>query len=251
MTKRENKRATEDDWRVWQAEDAPDPPLLTRTEVLALVERWKVVQPPVDERTLRYWEKQGLVPRPMRSYHAGATRSRYPSWVADLIAIIRLEQRAGRKLAELGPMVRQQAHRLSLLLPRHPFPPQPTVPPSLVERLGLVSDGPRLEPLPTCDPPTLPGFITDGVVDALKLALRQQCRLHGFETTRITVRLADVVGRELVYSFPVPDWLAIKPPPFPWPPDSPHAASGTTSEERPTDTRGELPTPGPAPSPPR
>ncbi len=105
-------RPRREDWRAWQAEDAPEPPLWTRAEVLAAAERLGVA-PPVDERTLRYWEGQGVVPRGERRGPAGHEQVFYPWWTVDLLAIVRRYQRARYKLAQLPPLMRLEARRLS------------------------------------------------------------------------------------------------------------------------------------------
>lgn len=99
-------------WRAWQAEDAHEPPLWTRGEVLAAAERLGVT-PPVDERTLRYWEGKGIVPRGDRRGPAGHEQVLYPWWTVDLLAIVRRYQRARYKLAQLPPLMRLEARRLS------------------------------------------------------------------------------------------------------------------------------------------
>jgi DNA-binding transcriptional MerR regulator len=208
MTKRKEGYEEKDDWRSWQAEGAPDPPLLTRTELLALVERWNI-KPDVDERTLRYWEKRGLTPRPVRSYHNGAVRSRYPSWVADLIAFIREQQSYKVSLARIEALVREEAFRLSLLPPRPPIPAKPR---NFQEAMLTALDGPRRRPIPFFAPPTLPGYAEYYIADALQVIVMQQ-RMAGFNTERIAVHLADAQGQELIYEVPLPDWLRPTSPP--------------------------------------
>ncbi|MDP9374567.1 MAG: MerR family transcriptional regulator [Chloroflexota bacterium] len=205
------------DWRDWQPADAPAPPLMTRAEVLALLERWGT-EPPVDERTLRYWEARGLVPRPIRTVHAGAYRTRYPSWVVDLCATIRFWQRDGSKLAHIARLVRAEAARLARNPRPHPFPLDDVPPDSFgaylrqywrefIESWQDAVDGPRFPSLPAHDPPTLPPRAEAGVADALRAVLWGQHARRGFTAARIEVRLIDAAGQARVYHIPLPDWL--------------------------------------------
>ncbi len=221
MTGQAGEKPKRETWRDWQPADAPAPPLLTRAEVLALLERWGTT-PPVDERILRYWEARGLVPRPTRTYHAGATRTRYPSWVADLCASIRLWQRVGRTLADIAGRVRAEAARLARNPRPHPFPAAPAQPNpfadflrqsphwrEFMESWQAIVDRPRFPPLPNADPPTLPETAAFLVVDALRWAMQQQYDAHRFKTERVEVRLIDAAGAARVYHVPLPDWLAL------------------------------------------
>lgn len=62
---------------------------MTRTELLAEVNR---VGASVTERTLTFWEKEGILPRPIRRWHDGAPRALYPpSRVQDVLAVRRLQ----------------------------------------------------------------------------------------------------------------------------------------------------------------
>ncbi len=223
------QRGEPQDWRDWQPAGAPDPPLLTRAEVLALLERW-ATRPPVDERTLRYWEARGLVPRPTRTVHAGAYRTRYPSWVADLCATIRLWQRVGNTLAEIAGRVRAEAARLAQAPRPHPFAPAPDQAAlelwpdqaalelwrelwrDIIGPYRAAFDGPRFPPLPAHDPPTLPDYAAAGVADTLRAVLWAQYGRHGFRAERIEVRLIDAAGAARVYSVPLPAWLYPDPP---------------------------------------
>lgn len=99
-------------WRDWAAEDAPVPQLFTRAQFLALIER---LAPGLDVsvRTLRYWEKEGILPHPARYFAAGATCAWYPVWECHLILALRLAQLRGRPLPEIGAYLRSIAPGLS------------------------------------------------------------------------------------------------------------------------------------------
>ena len=60
-----------------------------------------------------YWQRQALVPYPVKHRRAGATRAYYPAWVADLVRHLRRRQEAGRTLAELRPEMKTVARALS------------------------------------------------------------------------------------------------------------------------------------------
>ncbi len=106
-------------WRECAARGAPgapgstiEPELLTRYELLATVERWGVT-PPVNERTLRYWEDVGVLPRATIEGEPGRQRALYPWWVADLIAQVRQFQDRGLDLPQLRERMPTEALRLS------------------------------------------------------------------------------------------------------------------------------------------
>ena len=74
-------------WRDWLPADALDPgELLPRSKVLALAERYAA---PTDERTMRYWEAEGLIPRPTHDHAVDGERARYPWWQVDLLWQVR------------------------------------------------------------------------------------------------------------------------------------------------------------------
>ena len=59
-------------------EGTPDPPLLSRDELMAELE---AQGSPVTVGTLENWRDQGVIPRPIRMYHNGNTRPVYPAWI--------------------------------------------------------------------------------------------------------------------------------------------------------------------------
>ncbi len=107
----------------WKAEGPPDPHLVTRAELLTIVKRLGL---DADERDLRYWESLGLLPRPVRRRHGGATRALYPRWVAQLVFQLRYFQDQGLTLAELPDRMRAVSRRLSVdMVTLHPEFPRP------------------------------------------------------------------------------------------------------------------------------
>ncbi len=80
------EQATRETWRdwlppMWDAYNLGDPPLITRAE---LIDALQAENLNVSERTLRYWEQTGLLPRPTRGEQSGHGRggpSLYPYWM--------------------------------------------------------------------------------------------------------------------------------------------------------------------------
>lgn len=128
-------------WREWVSganSDPEYPPLLTRREVLATAEQLGVT-PPVDERTLRYWEAEGIVPRPTLDYTSRGERAKYPWWMPDLLWHVRRYQHMGMSTQQLRARIPAEARLLSYKsFIDKPFPrPHPQDPPSyetVVER---------------------------------------------------------------------------------------------------------------------
>ena len=97
------KRAT---WRdaEWTPEGASEPePLLTRDEVL---DRLAALRSGVSTSVLRYWEREAVLPQPVRQSHKGAVRAVYPWWFPHAVAEVRRLQRLGLPLPEIAPHVR-------------------------------------------------------------------------------------------------------------------------------------------------
>jgi len=202
-------------WRDWQDKRAPAPPLLTRAEVLALVDSWGLERR-VEERTLRFWEQRGLIPRPTLEHRGGVTRTWYPSWVPDLVAeLLRRRQQSRRKLADLRDEMHAEARRLSLDPRAYPSPRLQAEDdpfwrflsgrdPHLRDRVRQLFDGPRYAPPRTFDPPKLPESLEWLIAYYMDPAIRDQYRRHRFTTTRIEVRLLDAQGRDRTYVVPLP-----------------------------------------------
>ena len=92
-------------WLTWLPPGHPEPPLITRAELLATLARRGT---PVNERTLQSWERAGALPAPLRRRHHGAPRALYPAWYAEVVAAMP-RPRAGRgSLADLRPRLRAQ-----------------------------------------------------------------------------------------------------------------------------------------------
>lgn len=131
-------------WRDWLSPGKADPELVTRDELLATVERWGVA-PPVTERTLRYWEDEGVLPRATRDGPPGRERAVYPWWVADLIAQVRQYQDRGADIKQLPMRMRMAAYWLSKVPSPRDMPERPGLsparPPTLTPELGDLLSG--------------------------------------------------------------------------------------------------------------
>lgn len=97
-------------WRDWMPEGAPEPDqILTRDE---LVERLRYYNVDADTESLRFWEREGILPRPIRQRRNGATRTTYPDWMIYLVRRIRQLQAEGFSLEQIRPRVRRSAEML-------------------------------------------------------------------------------------------------------------------------------------------
>lgn len=223
-----SEKTKRETWREWlgQVESLPDPPMLTRTEVIATIERLGI-SPPVDERILRYWETERLIPRPTLAYVDHATRARYPWWVVDLVAQIRLYQTRGFTIDQLRDRMPIEARWLTLHEPRptEPFPgidalfrSDPTqitlehMEAELAQLRGQTYVMPPVEPHgpPFREAPVTDFLFAGDIVDALSRLAQLVGEDYGVFATSAEVRLLAPNGNSVEYRF------ALKPEP-PWP----------------------------------
>jgi hypothetical protein len=97
------EKANQATWRDWQPPDVPEPmALLTRDEFLARLHRRGV---DVEENDLRYWEYEGILPRAIRQWDAGAKarRAYYPLWMMAPVVALRELRREGFPLRDILP----------------------------------------------------------------------------------------------------------------------------------------------------
>jgi DNA-binding transcriptional MerR regulator len=80
--------------------------LLTREELLEGLHRRGVA---VDQVTLMYWERRGVLPRAIRRYRDGRAHALYPPHAISAVAHLRELQAAGRTLEEISPLMRMWA----------------------------------------------------------------------------------------------------------------------------------------------
>lgn len=93
-------------WLDLLPDGALEPFLVTRDEVIGSLKDLGV---DVNEVTLVFWEKSGVLPRPVRRWHAGAPHAMYPSYAIDAIEHLRQLQAAGRTLEQITPLMRMWA----------------------------------------------------------------------------------------------------------------------------------------------
>ncbi len=103
-------RPAPESWDQWQYPGLDEPELLTRTELLATLDRLGLS---VTERQLRFWEAEGVLPAPVRRRRAGATRALYPVWCVNLVFALRHFQERGYALNELPERMRLAARYFS------------------------------------------------------------------------------------------------------------------------------------------
>ena len=82
--------------------DMPIDAMYTRTEVLGSLQDRGV---DVNEITLVYWEKSGVLPRPVRRHRDNAVRALYPPWAPDAIEYVRDLQAKGHPLDAIRPLM--------------------------------------------------------------------------------------------------------------------------------------------------
>jgi DNA-binding transcriptional MerR regulator len=98
--------------------EMPADALFTREEILDMLRDRSV---DVNEVTLVFWEKSGILPRPLRRWRDGAPRALYPPWAVDAIAHLRDLQGQGRTLEQIAPLM--QSWKLSPIVWGDPVGP--------------------------------------------------------------------------------------------------------------------------------
>jgi hypothetical protein len=101
-------------WRDWMPPGSAEPTedeLITREQLL---EQLHAAGVRISGRTLMAWEQAGIMPRPVRQRHTGATRAVYPQWVVDLGIAAQTFKAYGRPDKEIARDVRQWAKRSTL-----------------------------------------------------------------------------------------------------------------------------------------
>lgn len=125
-------------WKQWLPPDVGMPEVISRAELLLeLAERGIEFS----ERTLRYWELQGVLPRAERRAYEGLARAVYPAWMAEVIAGV-APHRALLPLPRIGALARlifiDYAHQREEERARPvPYSEGPELPMELVRVLGV------------------------------------------------------------------------------------------------------------------
>ncbi len=93
-----------------EARDIPAADLFTRAQLSEALARVNIKVSPED---LRYWEREGILPRGVRQWHDGASRSVYPGWYANLIFHLRKLQQRGYTLEQIRRRIEAHARLLT------------------------------------------------------------------------------------------------------------------------------------------
>jgi DNA-binding transcriptional MerR regulator len=88
-------------WTDWFPDSEPRFPI---GELLELTHDMDIE--PVDRSTLRFWQKIGLIPHPVRRRDGTGTIAMYPAVALTVIERIRNLQKAGLTLKEIRPLLR-------------------------------------------------------------------------------------------------------------------------------------------------
>ncbi len=88
-------------WRDWFPDSEPKFPI---GKLLELTHAMDIE--PVDRSTLRFWQKIGLIPHPVRRRNGTGTIAMYPAVALAVIERIRNLQKAGLTLKEVRPLLR-------------------------------------------------------------------------------------------------------------------------------------------------
>jgi len=162
-------------WLDLQPPGAPEPSLLTRAQLLERVGR------DADESDLRYWESIGVLPKPIRRWHNGATRALYPaSYIVGIWNIRRL-QANGLPLEQ----IRGSVWRLLALFAAKEAATEPE---NLIDLY--------LDHRPTWETPSISPTTEAG----LRQLARSREELTGVPTERIEVRIIGKDGRKTVHT---------------------------------------------------
>lgn len=167
-------------WRGWLPDEIPSPDddeLITRDQLLAIVNDQGIK---ISVSDLRYWERLGVVPRPVRKWHNGATRALYPTQMITAIKEVRRLQRHGLSLGEIGPRVRDRFAFACFV--------------SLVGADNLEASLNAFRATLQMNP-----GIGPHTEAALRTLAEEREQLTGIPTTRIEVRLIGKDGRKTVY----------------------------------------------------
>ena len=194
----EPTRPRRETWLDWQPPNTPEPEgLLTRDELIATLQRYGM-HTHVNE--LRYWERAGVLPHPVRRWHNGAVRTLYPRWYGYLIRKVQELRGKGYSLPQIRPRVRAYAEhslgRRSDLFTDHFW-----------HEIDIETEEPYRPALPHWDKASYEEDLPwpPALAPALRELADQQARYTGVATGRIEVRIVDIDGGEALYSLPLAD----------------------------------------------
>lgn len=166
-------------WLDWLPPGASEPEFLTRDEVLARLQERGV---DVSTSDLRYWEYEGVLPRPTRRRHQGATRVVYPRFAVPVIADVRRRQQSRIPLNQIGPEVRSRGRFLVALTAGDP---------STEEGLAQV--------VAAMDHAFDDAVPTHNLVDEVKRLADRREKLTGIPVKHAELRFTDANGKRVTY----------------------------------------------------
>ncbi|MDP9470571.1 MAG: hypothetical protein M3Q71_07875 [Chloroflexota bacterium] len=176
-------KAKPETWLDWLPAGAPEPELLSRDEVLARLQERGV---DVSSSDLRYWEYAGVLPRPIRRWHQGATRAVYPGFAVPLIADIRRRQRSRVPLDQIGPQIRERGRFMVALS----VGGDPSTDEGLA-RLFAAMDHALDDARPT-----------PALIDEVGRLVERRERLTGIPIKHVELRVTDARGKSVTYPIP-------------------------------------------------
>jgi len=169
------KRSPAKSWEEWAAKDAPDPGLLwMRADILAAVERFNIRRPDpkrslVGERTIRYWESLGVVPKGTPAKQ-GYRYLLYPWWYVDLLYQVCCYEAKKVRVEDLPERMRAEAHRLSLMPWGREKDPEPLTAPGFGSYIARILGNVLREPTQPPFSPE-PNMVAAGFGDQLIILL--------------------------------------------------------------------------------
>jgi hypothetical protein len=94
-------------WVDWMPKGVPMPALLSLPELIEALRDEHGIE--ITPYTLEHYRRRGVLPRPIRRRHGGATQAVYPAWFVSAIAHLKEMQAGGKSLDEIGPWMRTWA----------------------------------------------------------------------------------------------------------------------------------------------
>ncbi len=101
MAERKSKQSTSGvtTWRNFLPPGFPEPRLITRVELLSGLAATGI---DISERTLRFWEAEGVLPRPVRQSHQGIVQAIYPYWYSFVVQKVYSHRQEGLSLVVIA-----------------------------------------------------------------------------------------------------------------------------------------------------
>jgi hypothetical protein len=160
-------------------EGIPDPgPLITQDEAIDRMRRLGVE---ADADDLRYWVYAGVLPRPVRRWHEGATRALWPTAIVRAVEELRALQRRGITLDQIAPQVRRRLVAEMVKRSSAPY-------------------GDKVDAVLALDRPLADLALPPFVVDALAELADSRAGLTGVPTRDVKIAITGTDGRRTEYT---------------------------------------------------